>query len=51
MDNFALFICGITITLISGMGVLVYMVNVGYRQRPKVKLPEIAVEIPLEKDK
>jgi hypothetical protein len=51
MDNFALFICGITITLISGMGVLVYMVNVGYRQRPKVKLPEIAVEIPVEETK
>jgi hypothetical protein len=51
MDNFLLFICGITITLISGMGVLVYMVNVGYKQRPKVKLPEIAVEIPMEKSK
>jgi hypothetical protein len=51
MDNFLLFICGITITLISGMGVLVYMVNVGYKQRPKVKLPEIAVEIPVEKSK
>jgi hypothetical protein len=51
MDNFVLFICGITITLISGMGVLVYMVNVGYKQRPKVKLPEIAVEIPLNESK
>jgi hypothetical protein len=51
MDNFLLFICGITITLISGMGVLVYMVNVGYKQRPKAKLPEIAVEIPVEKSK
>jgi hypothetical protein len=51
MDNFVLFICGITITLISGMGVLVYMVNVGYKQSPKARLPEIAVEIPLEKNK
>ena len=51
MDNFVLFICGITITLISGMGVLVYMVNVGYKQTPKGRLPEIAVEIPLEKTK
>lgn len=34
MDNFVLFICGITITLISGMGVLVYMVSVGYKQNP-----------------
>jgi hypothetical protein len=51
MDNFALFICGITITLISGMGVLVYMVNVGYKQTPKARLPEIAVEIPVEETK
>jgi hypothetical protein len=48
MDNFVLFICGIIITLVSGMGVLVYMVNVGYKQRPKAKLPEIAVDIPAE---
>jgi hypothetical protein len=48
MDNFMLFICGITITLISGMGVLLYMVNVGYKQGPKVKSSEIAVEIPAE---
>ena len=48
MDNFLLFICGITITLISGSGVLVYMVNVGYKQTPRARLPEIAVEISLE---
>jgi hypothetical protein len=46
MDNFLLFICGIVITLIGGMGVLVYMVNVGYQQRTAVKLPELAVETP-----
>jgi hypothetical protein len=51
MDNFVLFICGITITLISGMGVLVYMVNLGYKQTPKGKLPEISVEIPVEENK
>jgi hypothetical protein len=51
MDNFVLFICGITITLISGMGVLVYMVNLGYKQSPKARLPEIAVQIPLQKAK
>jgi hypothetical protein len=51
MDNFVLFICGITITLISGMGVLAYMVNLGYKQRPKAKLPEIAVELPAEGSK
>jgi len=49
MDNFMLFICGIAITLISGMGVLVYMVSLGYKQTPKVKLPEIA--IPVEENK
>ena len=51
MDNFVLFICGITITLISGMGVLVYMVNMGYKQRPKAKSPALAVEIPVEGSK
>ena len=51
MDNFVLFICGITITLISGMGVLVYMVNVGYRQGPKTRLPAVGVEIPVDKVK
>lgn len=45
MDNFVLFICGISITLISGMGVLVYMVNLGYKQNSKVNSPEIAKEI------
>jgi hypothetical protein len=49
MDNFVLFICGITITLISAMGVLVYMVNLGYQQTPKFKLPEIT--IPVEENK
>lgn len=51
MDNFVLFICGITITLISGMGVLVYMVNLGYQQRPTGKLSEVAIEIPVKASK
>jgi hypothetical protein len=51
MDNFVLFICGIAITLISGMGVLVYMVSLGYKQITKVKLPEITLEIPMEEIK
>jgi len=51
MDNFTLFICGITITLISGMGVLAYMVNVGYKQSPRAKLPGIAIEVPAERSK
>jgi len=33
------------------MGVLVYMVSVGYQQTPQVTVPEIAVEIPVEKNK
>ena len=33
MDNFALFGCGIVVTLMSGLGVLVYMVHVGYEQQ------------------
>jgi len=41
MDNFVLFICGITITLISGMGVLVYMVDFGYKQQPRVESPDV----------
>ena len=51
MDNFVLFIFGITITLISGMGVLVYIVNLGYRQTPKVTLPDIAMTIPVDKNR
>jgi len=49
MDNFVLFVCGITITLISGMGVLVYMVDFGYKPRSKVEVPEVAVNIPDKK--
>jgi hypothetical protein len=33
MDNFVLFILGISITLIAGLGVVVYCVSLGY-QRP-----------------
>ena len=43
-----LFICGVSITLISVMGVLVHMVSLGYKQRTKGKLPEIGIEIPVE---
>jgi hypothetical protein len=50
MDNFLLFIFGITITLISAMGVLVYMVGVGYEQASKAKLPETAVDNSVEKN-
>jgi len=30
MDNIILFVCGLAVTLLSAMGVLVYMVHVGY---------------------
>ena len=30
MDNFALFVCGIVVTLISGMGVITSQVFLGY---------------------
>ena len=32
MNNFFLFVCGTSISLISGMGVLVYMASLGYKQ-------------------
>jgi len=35
MDNFFLFIMGIAITLICGMGVLVYCVALGYKKEQK----------------
>jgi hypothetical protein len=35
MNNFALFICGAVVTLVAGMGVLVYLVNLGYKNPPK----------------
>ena len=44
-----LFICGVAITLISAMGVLVYMVSLGYQQTPKTK--SSVVETPIEKIK
>ena len=35
MNNLALFVCGLAVTLLSGMGVLVYMVSVGYEDKKK----------------
>jgi hypothetical protein len=35
VNNFALFICGSIVALISGLGILVYMVSVGYEDRKK----------------
>jgi hypothetical protein len=33
MDNLVLFVCGLAVTLMSGMGILVYMVSVGYEKK------------------
>jgi hypothetical protein len=51
MSNFALFACGIVVTLMSGMGVLVYMVSLGYKKQqvkviPKFIEPLSSVQIP-----
>jgi hypothetical protein len=56
MDNFLLFICGLAISLISAMGILVYMASLGYKRNrekevdaiaePKVIEPDGVLEIP-----
>jgi hypothetical protein len=33
MDNLVLFVCGLAVTLMSGMGILVYIVHVGYEHQ------------------
>ena len=33
MNNFALFVCGLVVTLMSAMGILVYMVHLGYEEK------------------
>jgi len=33
MDNLVLFVCGLAVTLMSGMGILVHMVSVGYERK------------------
>jgi hypothetical protein len=33
MDNILLFVCGLVVALMSGMGILVYMVSVGYEKK------------------
>lgn len=44
MSNLVLFVCGIVVTLISGLGVLVYMVSVGYDQK-KNKTVEVDIDL------
>lgn len=51
MNNFALFVCGLVVALISGLGILVYMVSVGYKKQqvkavPKFVEPLSSVQIP-----
>jgi hypothetical protein len=35
VNNIALFVCGLVVTLMSGMGILVYMVHLGYKEKEK----------------
>jgi hypothetical protein len=35
MPNIALFVCGLIVTLVSGMGVLIYMTSLGYKEKKK----------------
>jgi len=50
MNNFALFACGLVVTLMSGMGILVYMVSLGYKKQKFKVVPEFveppSVQIP-----
>ena len=44
MSNFALFACGVVVALMCGMGVLVYMVSLGYKkEQVKVKKEQVKV--------
>jgi hypothetical protein len=43
MDNFVLFILGVSITLISTMGVLVYCVSLGYKTEKPEKQEDPAI--------
>jgi hypothetical protein len=53
MDNFTLFVCGIVITLISGMGVITSEVFLGYyKYFEKEKLRQLQkARLQLEKEK
>jgi hypothetical protein len=44
VNNLALFICGLAITLFSGLGVIVYTVSLGY-SKPKEKKFEHDVDL------
>lgn len=37
MDNLVLFVCGLAVTLMSGMGILVYMAHLGYEHEKENK--------------
>jgi hypothetical protein len=45
MDNIILFVCGLAVTLLSGMGVLVYMVHVGYEHQKETTERKKAEEL------
>ena len=50
MNNIVLFVCGLAITLVSGMGVLVYMVHLGY-EHEKETLKQRKIRESREKEK
>jgi hypothetical protein len=35
MPNPVLFVCGLIVTLVSGMGVLIYITSLGYKEKKK----------------
>lgn len=49
MNNIALFICGLAVTLLSAMGVLVYMVSLGYENEKKSAETEPSTDATVEK--
>jgi len=53
VNNLALFVCGLAVTLLSGMGVLVYMVHLGYKQQEELKekkIKEIRIQAKVDAD-
>ena len=48
MDDFALFVCGVVVTLISGMGVITSQVFMGYNKFMKDSTPKNSAIIEIE---
>jgi len=54
MNNLVLFVCGLVVTLLSGMGILVYMVHVGYEHQKETlerkKMNDLRVKEEIDAD-